>query len=225
MLERLRDVSGRRGQGIVSYSLTTLQSSHIQHVKGIHWGDQLAFISAPYQDRSLLAFYTFLSARRPWILFPSIRFMIYISPKTHHLHLWKAVTTINNDIRASCVARRITGKVQVRALELVCLTLTSHWDLVLPDRLSLGWHEVADLSGHVARADRVGTSETNPLDGEGLACRCVSDPVSNQIVCRSGIMGDVQRWITPALAALYADWSCGMLTMCPLMLAVATKLP
>ena len=36
---------------------------------------------------------------------------------------------------------------------------------------------------------------------------------------------DLHRWINPALAALYATWSCGIFTMTPDILAVATKLP
>lgn len=60
------------------------------------------------------------------------------------------------------------------------LTLTSHWDLVLPDRLRLRWHEVTDLSRHVTRADRVGASEAYPLDGEGFACGVLV--ISSQII-------------------------------------------
>ena len=60
------------------------------------------------------------------------------------------------------------------------LALTSHGDLVLPDRLRLRRHEVADLCRHVAWADGVGAGETDPLDGEGLACGGVSNLISSQ---------------------------------------------
>lgn len=62
------------------------------------------------------------------------------------------------------------------------LALTTHWDLVLPDRLRLRRHEVADLCRHVARADRVGASEAYPLNSEGLACVCVSNLISYKIL-------------------------------------------
>jgi hypothetical protein len=35
----------------------------------------------------------------------------------------------------------------------------------------------------------------------------------------------LHRWRTPAFAALYAAWNCGMFTICPLVLDVAMKLP
>lgn len=183
---------------VVSHSVPTphYTISHPER-KSFIGGYQLASISTSYQDHSLLAITSLapvgLDSPSPVTRgsFVSCHHNPSASP-----HLWKAVTTINNDIRSRRVARRITGKVQVRALELVRLALTTHRDLVLPDRLRLRWHEVANLCRHVARADRVGAREAYPLDGEGLACVCVSNLISSQIVCTTvavGVCGDVQR--------------------------------
>lgn len=81
----------------------------------------------------------------------------------------QAVPTIDDNIRASRVCRRIRGQVQVSALELEGLTLPTHWDLRPPDGFGLRRHEVGNLCGHVARRDCVDASEPDPFHGERLA--------------------------------------------------------
>ncbi len=97
-----------------------------------------------------------------------------------------------------------------------------HGDLIFPHVLGLLGDEVGDLSGHVAWGYRVGTSISHPLNRQRTHCGIIGQPFEQDTVYTARLP---PKWMIPAFAALYAACNCGTLTMCPLMLAVATKLP
>ena len=79
------------------------------------------------------------------------------------------VTTIHDDISTRHVAGCVASQKEIGALQLMSLTLSSHWNLVLPDILCLLRYEIADLSGHVTRRHSIRPRKLDPLDGQALA--------------------------------------------------------
>jgi hypothetical protein len=84
-------------------------------------------------------------------------------------HLRAVITSIHNDVSACGVARCITGKEEIDALQLMSLALSAHWDLILPYIFGLLRHEVADLRRHIAWGHGVGSRKLYPLDRQTLA--------------------------------------------------------
>lgn len=82
------------------------------------------------------------------------------------IRLRGTVAAIDDDVSSSSVAGGITGEIQEGTLELFRFTFTAHWDLGLPEIVSLLGDEVRDLSGNVTGRDGVGTGELRPLNGE-----------------------------------------------------------
>jgi len=75
----------------------------------------------------------------------------------------RSVPTINDDIRARSVARRITRQVHIRSLQLLRLRIPTHRDHALPQILSLLIHKVTQSSIDIARAHTVHTRKVPPL--------------------------------------------------------------
>lgn len=61
------------------------------------------------------------------------------------------ILSIDQDVGASHIARRVRSQIQIRSLEFVSLTFPAHRNLASPDRLRLGWDEVRNLRCDVAR--------------------------------------------------------------------------
>lgn len=136
-----------------------------------------------------------------------------------HIRLWQAVTTITNDISTSAVTRSITCEEKECTLQLMCLSFSTHWNLILPSSFSLGCTKFGNLSRNITRWNGVWACESYPFYCERFACMILVYRISQDKQLHK------HRWITPAFAALYAACNCGILTICPLILAVATKLP
>lgn len=103
---------------------------------------------------------------------------------------WGAVAAINNQVRTGSVGGRIRGQVQVSTLQLVSLTLATHGDLVPPDVLGLLWHKVGNFRSNVTGGDCVGAGESDPFNGERLACIIVSGEVSEVSFSRKTYRGE-----------------------------------
>lgn len=136
--------------------------------------------------------------------------------------LRKTVSTINNDIRSGSITRSITRQVQKCSLQLTRLPLSAHRNLIPPDILRRRRNEIRDLSRDVARRNGVASREPYPFHRQRFACQKLVQGIEKR---SKEVRGDIQRCITPAFAALYVACNCGILTICPLILAVATKLP
>lgn len=137
-------------------------------------------------------------------------------------YLHRTITPINHNIRSRGITRRIRREIQISALQLVSLALAPHGNLAVPDPLGLWRDEIADLGGHITWRDAVGTGEANPFYGKRFAE--VDHACFGGVVLWYGTLAK-EAVLHQRVGALTADWSCGMLAICPLIDAVATKLP
>lgn len=81
-------------------------------------------------------------------------------------NLSASVTTVNDQIGTSSICARIRAQINIRALQLLRITIASHRNHAHPQILDLLVNEVAQPSVNVARGDGVDTSEVAPLVGQ-----------------------------------------------------------
>jgi hypothetical protein len=106
-------------------------------------------------------------------------------------HLPSAVTTINDDIRTSGIGRSIRNQVDICALQLLGLTITTHRNHALPQILRLPVNEIAQPSIDITGRDRVNTGKVAPLVSQRarhVNAACLSDVVGGLFL---GKVGDV----------------------------------
>lgn len=87
-----------------------------------------------------------------------------------HIRSWQAVTTITNDISTSAVTRSITREEKECTLQLMCLSFSTHWNLILPSSFSLGSTKFGNFSRNITRWNGVWACESYPFYCERFAC-------------------------------------------------------
>lgn len=79
-----------------------------------------------------------------------------------------SIATINDDISTSSIRAGIADEVDVRALELLGITVAAEGDHASPQLLGLGVDEVAEARVDVAGGDAVDAGKVAPLVGQRL---------------------------------------------------------
>jgi len=84
-------------------------------------------------------------------------------------HLPDTVSTVDEEVSTGGVGRGVRCEVDVGTLELLGVTVTTHWDHGLPEVLGLLVDEVGETGVNVTGRDGVDTGKVAPLVGEGAS--------------------------------------------------------